>query len=124
MSLKSSHPRPVTDTGSEAIGDPWRRIDRAGAAKLLRGWRGIDENHVVVQALRKAHIEALRAVLKTFRATAKTAPNRSELETFADNVEAFAKTEWTEAERLNFYRPGSLTSAIAGSQLGSHDVVH
>ena len=40
----------------------WTRIDRAGAAKVLRGWKGIDENHVVVQALRESHIEALRAV--------------------------------------------------------------
>jgi hypothetical protein len=78
---------------------------------LLRDWRGIDENHVVAQALRKSHIEALRAVLRTFRATARTAPNRSELEAFADRVEAFAKSEWKEAEKLTFYRPGSLTSA-------------
>lgn len=91
--------------------DVWRRIDRAGAAKLLRGRRGIDENHAVVQALRRSHVEALRAVLKTFRATAATAPNRSELEAFADKVEAFAKGEWKEAERLSFYRRGSLTSA-------------
>lgn len=30
----------------------WSQIDRIGAAKALRAWRGIDENHVVVQALR------------------------------------------------------------------------
>jgi hypothetical protein len=89
----------------------WKRIDRAGAAKLLRGWRGIDENHVVVQALRKSHIEALRAVLKTYRTTARTAPNQPELEAFADKVDAFANTEWKEAEKLTFYRAGSLTSA-------------
>jgi hypothetical protein len=89
----------------------WKRIDRAGAAKFLRGWRGIDENHIVVQALRKSHIEALRAVLKTFTATAATAPNRLELEAFADRVEEFIKVEWKEADRLGFYRQGSLTSA-------------
>jgi hypothetical protein len=94
----------ATGVAGNLAADVWRRIDRAGAAKLLRGWRGIDENHVVVQALRKSHIEALRAVLKTFRATAATAPNRLELE-------AFAKIEWKEAERLSFYRQGGLTSA-------------
>jgi hypothetical protein len=74
-----------TASGRGSIG-PRRR-------KLLRGWRGIDENHVVVQALRKSHIEALRAVLRTFRATARTAPNRSELEAFAEQVEGFANIE-------------------------------
>jgi tetratricopeptide (TPR) repeat protein len=101
----------ATGVAGNLAADVWRRIDRAGASKLLRGWRGIDENHVVVQALRKSHIEALRAVLRTFRATARTAPNRSELEGFADQVEAFAKSEWKEAEKLTFYRPASLTSA-------------
>jgi hypothetical protein len=86
----------------------WTRIDRAGAAKVLRGWKGIHENHVVVQALRESHIEALRAVLKTFRAAAKHWP---ELLAFADRVEDFAKVEWKEAERLNFYRHDSLTEA-------------
>jgi hypothetical protein len=101
----------ATGAAGNLAHDVWKKIDRAGAAKLLRGWKGIDENHVVVQALRKSHIEALRAVLTTFRATAKTAPNRSDLEAFADLVEAFAKTEWKEAEKLSFYRRGSLTSA-------------
>jgi hypothetical protein len=101
----------ATNVAGNLAADVWRRIDRAGAAKLLHGWRGIDENHVVVQALRKSHIEALRAVLKTYRATARTAPNRAELEAFADEVETFANTEWKEAEKLTFYRAGSLTSA-------------
>jgi hypothetical protein len=45
---------------------------------VLCGWKGIDENHVVVQAPRESHIEALRAVLKTFRAAAKHWPELSD----------------------------------------------
>src|SRR5215831_8763894 len=64
----------ATGLAGNLAADVWRRIDRAGAAKLLRGWQGIDENHVVVQALRKAHLEALRTVLKNFRTAAKHWP--------------------------------------------------
>ena len=98
----------ATHVAGHLGGELWQKIDRAGAAKLLRGWRGIDENHIVVQALRKAHLEALRSVLKNFRTAAKHWP---ELQAFADKVEAFAKIEWTEAERLTFFRYGSQTDA-------------
>ncbi len=84
-------------------------VDRAVVSKVLRGWRGIDENHVVVQALRRAYLDALRDVLKTYRQTARTAPDWPQHEAFANSIEEFAGLEWTEVERLRFVRPGSLT---------------
>ena len=89
-----------------------KKIDRAGAAKLLRGWRGIDENHVVVQALREFYIEALRAVLQDLQGDGQrlrlTAPisKPSPIESRRS-----PKQSGRRPSNLSFYRCGSLTSA-------------
>jgi hypothetical protein len=78
---------------------------RADLSELGQKWPMSSLEHTGVQTLRRAPLEALTATVKTFRETAKTAPNRQELE-FAGSVEHFAKAEWSEADRLSFYQQG------------------
>ena len=84
---------------------------REVAARLLGGWRGIDENHVVVQALRQAYLAALTGVQKTYRRRARATKQRIEHEVVDYHIGVFVRQEAEDTKHLLFARQGSSATA-------------
>lgn len=85
--------------------DLFKALDRRVAERFFDGRSGIDENHHVDRALRLAHVNALRAILKRFdqtRATDFEPARRAQAERFSAALAEFLKNEFSAASTSEF----------------------
>lgn len=85
--------------------DLFKALDRRTAERFLDGWSGIDENHQVDRALRVAHVNALRAILKRFdqsRATDVELARRAQADRFSLALAKFLEAELSATRTSEF----------------------
>jgi hypothetical protein len=93
-----------------------KALDQRVASRLLEGRSGLAENHVVIQELRLAQLEALATILERFdamRATNRSLPQGDEAQRFSEELAKLISEETSSTRTLALSKEGDLTPTEA-----------